>query len=362
MLSDDPRHRHVTMSESESESQAILVLAPLGRDAELACKILTAKELRCRPCHSVGELSGHDLEIVSAIVLTEEILTPSAVKVLAGLLQTQPAWSNLPIIIFTERCHGGSSLRDKDLRDAFGAAMDVVMLERPIHVASFVSIVQSAVLARHRQYELRDQLDAREKAETQAQMLAEEMKHRVKNSLTVIGAIASRTFRGAISLEEALKSFSDRLAAMSRAQDILTSSGHASADLHELVEHALAPYGETEGGQAFIVVGPVVQLNARAATALAMALHELSTNAAKYGALSTASGKVSIDWRVNAEPNGRQLYFDWVETGGPVVTPPKRRGFGSTLVEQALSYELGGHAKLSFKPVGVSCSICANLG
>ena len=359
--SGDARRRDLTVSLAEFGSEAVLVLAPLGREAELACKILTGQGLDCRPCRTVNELSRQALEGVSSLVLTEEVLTPAAVGLLAGILQGQASWSNLPIIIFTEG-HNGRSSRGRDLAEIFGEGVGVVLLQRPIQVASFVSVMKSAVLARRRQYELRDQLDAREKAEAQAQMLAEEMKHRVKNSLMVVSAIASRTFRGAITLADALESFSARLGAMSRAQDILTSNGQDSADLHELVDHALAAYRGEKTSDTFSVVGPRIRLGARTATAFSMALHELATNAGKYGALSTGSGKISIAWRVEDTSKGRLLYFDWVESGGPVVVPPKRRGFGSTLVEQALSSELGGRAKLSFEPEGVACSICATLG
>lgn len=130
-----------------------------------------------------------------------------------------------------------------------GAGRNIVILKRPVRVSSFISAMQSAVLARARQHELRDQLVAREKVEAHAHMLASEMKHRVKNTLTMVGVVASQTFRTRVGGSSAHDVF--RLSSMARAQDLLTQNGQDSADLHHLIDQALEPYGRSNETQRF---------------------------------------------------------------------------------------------------------------
>lgn len=193
-------------------------------------------------------------------------------------------------------------------------------------------------------------------------MLADEMKHRVKNVLTIASSIASQTFRGAETLDGALRVYSAPLGAMSRAQDLLTSSGEDSAAFRELVDQALRPYRSGEDWAPFEVDGPALPIAARMATAFSMALHELATNATKYGALSTPAGRVSIQWRQEDTAAGaRLLHVRWHEHGGPAVVASERRGFGSRLVERALAYDVAGTPRIDFDSNGIVCLICATL-
>ena len=147
------------------------MLAPLGRDAELACRTLTQAGLHCRLCHSMDDLRAQPAESYGTILLTEEVLTEGTVCAMTALLDAQPAWSNLPVTILTGRASGATSLIRRSPAETLGSRQGVVILERPVRVATFVSIMRSAVLARQRQYELRDQLVARQRAEIHAQML-----------------------------------------------------------------------------------------------------------------------------------------------------------------------------------------------
>lgn len=340
-----------------------LVLAPLGRDAEVACATLGRAGVACRPGRTLDEIDAQPLDRLNALVVTEELLSVSALAALTKRLSAQPSWSSLPVIVLADADARRSGGAHGALVDAFGALTGVILLVRPLDTASFVSVLRSAVLTRGRQLELRDQLRARERAETRAQMLADEMKHRVKNVLTLAGSIASQTFRGAETLDGALQAYSARLRAMSRAQDLLTSSGEDSADFRELVDQALRPYRSGGDWAPFEVDGPALPIAARMATAFSMALHELATNATKYGALSTPAGRVSIRWWHEEAPSGaRLLHVRWQERDGPTVVAPERRGFGSRLVERALAYDLGGTARIDFEPGGIVCLICANLG
>ncbi|HEX8666503.1 MAG TPA: HWE histidine kinase domain-containing protein [Beijerinckiaceae bacterium] len=192
----------------------------------------------------------------------------------------------------------------------------------------------------------------RERAEEQRRLLVHELNHRVKNTLATVQAIAVQTLRGAASTTEASEALTDRLMALAKAHDALTRESWEGAELHEIVEAATSPHG---GRNRFDVEGPSVWLSPALSLSLALSLHELATNAAKYGALSTAGGLVAITWEV-VDPRGdARLRLRWIERGGPSVRPPTRRGFGSRLIERSLAAEDGGSATIGYPPEGVVC-------
>src|SRR4051812_20736381 len=192
-------------------------------------------------------------------------------------------------------------------------------------------------------------------AEERQRLLINELNHRVKNSLATVQAIAFQTLRGDIGLAEGRARFEGRLMALSRAHDLLTEQNWGGAALDRIVRDATAPLGGDQGR--FDLDGDPLLLTPRASLALALALHELATNAAKYGALSAEEGRVSIAWR---NEDGR-LHIVWKEQGGPRVRRPARRGFGSRLIEQGLGPDLGGTADLAFERDGLRCTIVASL-
>jgi len=200
-----------------------------------------------------------------------------------------------------------------------------------------------------------EDIHERKVAEEHQRLLINELNHRVKNTLASVQAIAFQTLRGDIPLAEARASFEARLMALSGAHNLLTEENWGGASLERVVRDATE---HLAGGSArFDVVGEPLRLAPRAALALAMALHELGTNAAKYGALSVEGGRVAISW---ATDDGR-LRFEWRESGGPPVEVPTRRGFGSRLIERGLEADLGGAAELRFDPAGLCCRIEASL-
>ncbi len=337
------------------------MLAPLGRDAELACQVLIRAGFDCRSCCSMDEVGKQPANRYGAVLLAEEALAGDAVRSLGALLDAQPAWSDLPVAILTGRGNRSDRLVRETLADTLASRQGIVFLERPIRTATFVSVMRSAVLARRRQYELRDQLVARQKAEDHALMLTEEMKHRIKNSLGQVAAMASQTFRPSRPVDDSLNIFSGRLQAMAVAQDVLTHSAGDGASLQDLVNRALEPYRQDDAPDRIVVGGPEVWIGGRRSTSLTMAMHELATNAVKYGALSVEAGRVTIGWHVRPVAGSACLHLEWREQGGPAVTEPTRRGFGSRLVERALAMELGGKATILFKPDGVVCEITASL-
>jgi PAS domain S-box-containing protein len=199
----------------------------------------------------------------------------------------------------------------------------------------------------------------RKKAEERQQLLINELNHRVKNTLATVQSIASQTMRNASTTAEAQAAFEGRLIALSRAHDVLTRESWVGASLYEVVVQAVEPYSNPAEDRLH-VAGPHIRLLPRTALALAMALQELATNAAKYGALSNESGQIGIVWSV-APGNPATLHLRWKEKGGPPVEPPTRRGFGSRLIEQSLARDLDGKVHVEFAAAGVVCTIDAPL-
>lgn len=179
------------------------------------------------------------------------------------------------------------------------------------------------------------------------QVLNDELTHRIKNIFSMVQAIASQTLRGASSLEKGRAAISARLAALSRAQDVLTGETLAGADIREVITAAMVPH-EEEAKQ-MQLDGPPMVLNAQQALGMTLAIHELSTNAIKYGALSNEQGSVAVTWRCQ----GSSFTFDWIEADGPQVEKPTRRGFGSRLIEQIVPSYFEGEAHLEYDREGL---------
>ncbi len=198
----------------------------------------------------------------------------------------------------------------------------------------------------------------RKRAELHLRLLVNEMNHRVKNSLATIQAIAAQSFTDAHSLPKAKEAFADRLVALAEAHDLLTRENWDGADLHEVAERLASLHG---GAERFELSGPAVRLSPKTALSLSMALHELATNAIKYGALRTPQGHVRIAWKTATGKGAARLNLTWTERDGPPVTPPAQRGFGSRLIERGLAAELAGSATIDFRPEGVVCQIEALL-
>ncbi|MBI1405758.1 MAG: PAS domain-containing protein [Caulobacter sp.] len=181
--------------------------------------------------------------------------------------------------------------------------------------------------------------------------LVDELNHRVKNSLATVQSIAAQTFRATPDPVAFRDAFEARLMALSNVQNLLTDSSWVGADLGEVLLAELKPHGDSRVS----VSGPAVRLTAPEALSLAMVGHELATNAAKCGALSTGDGKVSVTWSlVDGDKSGeRRLLLTWTERGGPKVTPPTREGFGSRLIARTAVHDLGGTSEARFEPDGL---------
>jgi two-component sensor histidine kinase len=197
----------------------------------------------------------------------------------------------------------------------------------------------------------------RKEAELHQQLLINELNHRVKNMLATVQAIAGQTFRGARADPNAREAFEARLIALSDAHSILTQEDWEGAEIHAILARVVEPH---TGRERLRVQGPPIRLSPKAALALAMGLHELATNAVKYGALSNRTGKVAVTWAVEGSRPG-SLHLQWRESGGPTVTPPNRKGFGSRLIERNLPLELNGQAKIEYRAEGIVCTVTSAL-
>ena len=203
-------------------------------------------------------------------------------------------------------------------------------------------------------------ITARKNAEVQQQVVSAELQHRIKNTLAMVGAIASQTLRGD-DIADRRNAFNDRLGALARAQDMLMTPGPNSAQLRDVIEAALEAH-RTER-RPVDIRGPDIELSARQGVAIALATHELATNAAKYGALSVDGGRVTIDWSTDGQDDsgGPLFTFVWRESDGPPVRPPSRSGFGSRLITRVLPNDFGGEVKLDYENTGVVCQLVAPL-
>lgn len=196
----------------------------------------------------------------------------------------------------------------------------------------------------------------RTRGEQHLRLVVNELNHRVKNTLAMIQAVAAQTFRNAGDLPQAQAAFSARIMALARANDLLTGENWEGASLSDIVAGVSVAHAGNQPDR-FTAKGPVVRLSPKAALSLSMAMHELATNAVKYGALSNNTGRVDVSWAVI---DGR-MRIEWRETGGPPVNAPDKRGFGSRLVERGLAGEMGGTAQIVFEPAGVVCLIEAPI-
>ncbi|WP_295528291.1 HWE histidine kinase domain-containing protein [Novosphingobium sp. Chol11] len=224
-----------------------------------------------------------------------------------------------------------------------GAAQTYLSTKCPIHDAEGEVIGMFGVSMN---------ITERRNAETLRRLLVGELEHRVRNTLTVVQAIARLTLKDAVADKSVWKSFENRIQAMASAQGLLTRERWEGADLRAIVAESLQVHGGVDSSR-FDVQGESVWIDAQTALAIAMAFHELGTNAIKYGALSVAHGRVAIRWHIDRAGDVPRLTLSWTESGGPAVAARSHTGFGSILIEQAFAPHGSDVARVKFLPGGV---------
>lgn len=201
---------------------------------------------------------------------------------------------------------------------------------------------------------------ARNRAREQQQIVNHELSHRMKNLLTVVQAITTQTMRNTTDFKAARVTLEARLIALSRAQDILLDPATNGSEMRALVAAAIGLHDDQQPDR-FRIEGPPLAVGEGATVSLTLMLHELATNAAKYGALSTPEGSVGIAWEIARDSEPASFHLRWTEGGGPPVVAPKRQGFGSRLIQRGLSGASGGTVALTYDPGGVVCIVTAPL-
>jgi PAS domain S-box-containing protein len=455
------------MPSGGTHSERALILAPHGRDAEVAAGLLREAWLPTQSCSDIAHLCRELEQGAGLAIVAEEAVASADLRGLERWVKAQAPWSDLPIVLLTR--HGDEPARNplaQRLQDILG---NVSFLERPFHPTTLVSMARSALRMRRRQYRARELLEElrageerlrlfiehapaalvmldrdmrylalsrrwirdfnlsgtligrshyevfpeipeawrqghqrclagatensdaelfhradgtsiwlkrqvrpwrdnqgnigglviswediteQKQAEERQRLLSQELQHRTKNLIAVIQSIAMGSFQAGDKRRDA---FRDRLQALAHAQDLLTDSKWGSALMEDIVRRELHSFSDR-----ISIEGPRVLLRPSAAQGFALVVHELATNAAKHGAFKAAGGKVSVSWSVEDNATDPALLFRWQERGGPTVTRPKQRGFGSVLLENAVSSS-EGPPRLEYAPDGFTYELKASF-
>ena len=319
----------------------VLVLAPYRRDAEYMRQLLIEHDLDVRVCSTEGEIMPFLSASPGVLVATHEALTPGVVSSVGAWLDKQPSWSEMPVVVLLDR-----SSQTARIKTALGTAWPrarQIFYQRPVTPVELVSGIQAAFLARLRQRDVRDHIDREIE-------LRRELNHRVKNILASVTSIFEMTRRGAETLDTFSADFRGRLAALSNVHSAVFQANGEAVSIQEMVELTFEPY-RLDGEERVVSDGPTVMLSREAGTTLALCLHELATNAIKYGALSTPKGRVSFTWGVLDD----EIWARWEETGGPSVVDTSRAGYGTRYLKSALAGLFGQPPVLTFDATGLIC-------
>lgn len=344
------------------------------------------------PCHSPGEqrwfmlfaarLQGEDGAVVAHLDITARRLLEDELRRTQGLLQS--ILDHTPALVFVkdlqeryllvnrrwEQVLGVSNdtIRGKTVAEVFPAELArqfaendrrTLLGEAPHLVEEVIPTHGGPMTVASTQFPIRDaegrpqaiagislDITSRKEAEARQHTLVHELNHRMKNLLTVVQSVARNTFRAGGSAPDRYEDFSARLRALARAQD-LAIAHRGGAQVREIVA------GELEGfGERVDLDGPEIRTKASFAQMFALVVHELATNAVKYGALSTAHGHLTVRWSISREPGGARFRFSWRESGGPPVRPPADASFGSRLIRSALPQANGEAPVLAYDPAG----------
>lgn len=329
----------------QSTLNQVVVLAPYRRDADYLGRLLVEHDIEVRICSAGEALADHLAVAPGVLVATHEALTPLAVKAVAAHLSEQPSWSELPIVILLDRASKPELVRAELARSWPRARL--IFYQRPVTAVELVSGVQSALLVRLRQRDVRDHIG-------QEMELRRELNHRVKNILASVTSIFEMTRRGATSLDAFTDDFRGRLRALEKVHSAVFHAAEGAVSIGDIATLTFEPY-RLVGQERISFSGPLMNLGRESGTTLALCLHELTTNAIKYGALSQPEGRVTLRWSVidGVQP---ELALEWKESEGPLVIEPARAYYGTRYVRSALAAVFGRLPTIAFEPDGLRCS------
>jgi two-component sensor histidine kinase len=331
---------------------SVLVLAPIGRDATIASAILAENGIKSHICATLDKAVPL-LDQAQCFLVAEEALISSDRNQFASWLNHQPAWSDFPIVLLTMR---GTEI---DKRLAF---LDryLIVLERPFLASSLANSVRSALRARARQLEVKSYIEQKQEVADRQKLLIRELHHRVKNTLANVRAMMGATARSSGSVDDFVRDFSARIVSLADTHSMLTDDYWQMASLHKLLESELRHY-DTSDKSRVVLEGPDVALVADIAIPIGMAFHELASNSSKYGALSRPTGRLEVRWSVSNSEGERMLNLNWLEKGGPKVEQPRRRGFGTTLLEKVVAVQCQAEVELNYHPDGLRFALALPL-
>jgi two-component sensor histidine kinase len=326
------------------EEPAVLVLAPVGRDAPIVASILAKALVKTRICANLEEVLPL-LDRAQCLVVAEEGLTNSDRGAFASWIANQPAWSDFPIVLLVMR---GA---EYDKRLAF---LDryLIVLERPFLASSLVNSVRAALRARSRQLEVKTYIEQMQELADRQKLLIRELHHRVKNTLSNVRAMMGATARSSQSVDDFMRNFSARIVSLADTHSMLTDDYWQTASLQKLLHRELLHY-ETLDRPRIVIDGPDVSLVADIAIPVGMAFHELASNSAKFGALSLPHGRLEVHWQLTGTGSARVVNLDWQECNGPRVEPPRHTGFGTTLLEKVVAVQCDAKIQLCYDPGGL---------
>jgi two-component sensor histidine kinase len=322
----------------------VVVLAPVGRDAQIATSILSQYRISALSCATLEEALPL-LDEAHCLVIAEEALINSNRSQFATWLENQPGWSDFPIVLLTMR--GAEFDKRLSFLDRY-----LIVLERPFLASSLANSVRSALRARSRQLEVKKYIEEKEEVAARQQLLIRELHHRVKNTLANVRAMMAATAKSSGSVDDFVRDFSARIVSLADTHTMLTDDYWQTASLQKLLEGELRHY-ETQDKPRIVIEGPAVVLVADIAIPVGMAFHELASNSSKFGALSRPNGRLNVHWFVASSGDRRVLNLDWRERDGPKVNAPERRGFGTILLEKVLTVQCDARVELDYRPEGL---------
>ena len=342
----------------------LLVLAPPEMDLARSETLLHQNGVRHYRCEDVAELAALAPNAGGAMVL-EDSLDGVDTGALVRMLEGQPPWSDFPFLMVLDR---NNDADDNDRLARFTKLGNVTFVEQPYLPLSFVGNVKTMLAGRKRQY--RDRRQAENMARTdrdlaagqeRQRLLVRELHHRVKNTLATVQALMSSTARSSLTVEEFRQSLLGRISALAHVHEVLTEDKWQEAPLRALFASQLEPEAGPDFKGEARIKGPDIKIPSHLAVPLGMAIHELTINALKYGALSQPGGTVGVSWEVEAAPERMTLRIEWQEAGGPPLPVPRRRGFGTQFLERVLRQQAAADVELDYHPAGLKVLILMPL-
>lgn len=344
------------MRTSEREKRA-LICAPYGEDAAILAQICHEAGWAASCCADGQDLVAQAADGFLVILLSEEACVPRTTSALRTVWQDQPSWSHPPLIALLDSAEQ-TPLALSDLIAEL-AISTCLRLERPLRRHELVTAIQAQAAFRLRQYEARDLMLSSATEEQRQRFLLRELEHRVSNMLASLTSLLRMTARTAGDIDQFTSTFGGRLEALARVHQRL-SSGLGDLSLRQVILDCLEPYCRSV--DQIVLAGPDHPLSPKAAISLTMMLHELATNAAKYGAFTSERGVVQVSWSTTNDAEGkRRLQLAWQESGGPAVEVPANQGFGTLMLQQMAGAEFRGAADLHFEPDGLRMVLNAIL-